>query len=119
VGGVKFIEHLGKLILMIDLRRCEFEDIVRIVKETKKLISVEPPASVLALTDVTGAHTSIMVSRVLKEFTTFNKPFIKASAVVGVVGILKVEFELVTKFTGRTFNLFETQDQAKEWLISQ
>jgi hypothetical protein len=119
MGGARFIEHDGKRILFIDFGGVEFEDLVGIIRESKKLISKEPPGSVLTLTNVAGARVNPMTSKVLKEFTKFNKPYVKAGAVIGAHGLLKLEFDLVMKFTGRVLGRFDTPEEAKAWLISQ
>lgn len=119
MGGVRFIEHEGKRILFIDFGGVEFEDLVGIIRECKKLIVKEVPGSVLTLTNVAGARVNPMTSKVLKEFTTFNKPYVKAGAVIGAHGLLKFEFDLVMKFSGRVLARFDNPEEAKAWLISQ
>ena len=119
MGGARFIEHDGKRILYIDFSGVEFEDLVGVIRECKKLIAKEAPGSVLTLTNVAGARVNPMTSKVLKEFTTFNKPYVKAGAVIGATGLLKLEFDLVIKFTGRVLARFEQPDEAKAWLVSQ
>lgn len=119
MGGVAFIEHAGRRILSIDLAHCELEDVARVIRESKKLIVKEAQGSVLTLTDVTGAHLNPMSTKMLKEFTAFNKPYVRAGAVVGVSGLLKVEFAIVMKFSGRNLARFPTPAEAKEWLVTQ
>jgi hypothetical protein len=117
--GVRFIEHRDKRILYIDFGGSELEEFVSIIKESKKLIAKEPHGSVLTLTNVTGAHLSPMASKVLKEFTTFNKPYVKAGAVLGASGLLKLEFDIVTKFSGRNLARFDAKESALDWLVAQ
>lgn len=119
MGGVRFIEYEGKRILFIDFGGVEFEDLVGIIRECKKLIAKETPGTVLTLTNVAGARVNPMTSKVLKEFTTFNKPYVKAGAVIGATGLLKLEFDIVMKFSGRVLARFDTPEEAKAWLISQ
>ncbi len=119
MGGARFIEHGGKRILFIDFGGVEFEDLVGIIRESKKLISHEPHGSVLTLTNVAGARVNPMTSKVLKEFTTFNKPYVKAGAVIGATGLLKLEFDIVMKFSGRALARFDQAEEAKAWLVAQ
>lgn len=118
-GNARFIEHKNKRILLIDFSRCELEEIVSIIREAKKLISMEPPASVLTLTNVTGTHNNAAVVRVMKDFTTFNRPYVKAAAVVGIEGLTKIVFDAILKFSGRTLVAHEDVDKAKDWLVEQ
>jgi hypothetical protein len=119
MGAVRFIEHRDKRILHIDFGGCELEEFVSIIKESKKLIAKEPHTSVLTLTNVKAAHISPMASKVLKEFTMFNKPYVKAGAVLGATGLLKLEFDIVTKFSGRKLARFDSPDEAMNWLVTQ
>lgn len=119
MGGARFIDHRDKRILFIDFGGCDLEEFVGIIKESKKLIAKEPHASVLTMTNVSGAHINPMASKVLKEFTTFNKPYVKAGAVLGATGLLKLEFDIVTKFSSRTLARFDNPEEAMNWLASQ
>jgi hypothetical protein len=119
MGGVRFIDHRDKRILHIDFGGCELAEFVSIIKESKKLIAKEAFASVLTLTNVTGAHINPMASKVLKEFTAFNKPYVRAGAVLGASGLLKLEFDIVMKFSGRKLARFDNPDEAMNWLVAQ
>ncbi|MCX6139205.1 MAG: hypothetical protein NTV54_17120 [Ignavibacteriales bacterium] len=119
MAGAKFIEHRGKRILFIDMSHCELDEIVHAVKETKKLISQQPLNSVFTLTDVRGTIPSSSITRVLKELTAFNKPYVQAGAIVGVDQLRKAVFAVVISFTGRNFSLFDEIEEAKNWLAQQ
>lgn len=118
-GSVKFIEHKGTRILLIVFARCEMEEIVAVVREGKKLIAAEPANSVLTLTDVTDARTNSAITRVLKEFTVHNKPYVKAGAVVGLDGLKKLIFDAVVAFSGRNLAAHDDIGKAKDWLAGQ
>jgi len=118
-GQVGFIEHKNKRILYIDFSNCELEDIVSIIGQSKQFISKESQGTVLTLTNVTDARNNAAVVRVLKEFTTFNRPFVKAGAVVGIDGLKKAVFEAIVKFSGRKLAVHEDVEKAKDWLVEQ
>ena len=119
MGHAKFIEFQGMRILSLDFMACELVDIVNVVQEAKKLISAEPKNSVLTLTNVTGAQYNAAVTRVMKEFTAYNKPFVIAGAVVGLDGFRRLVFEAVIQFSGRNLIVFEDEEKAKDWLVKQ
>jgi hypothetical protein len=54
----------------------------------------------------------------MKEFTKHNKPYVKASAVVGISGIKKIIFHAVMLFSGRKIHACDTLEQAKDWLAT-
>jgi len=58
---VKCIYHNGRQIIFLDFSGCNVEDFPTIIKEAEKLIRMEPPNSVLTLTDVTDAKYNLEV----------------------------------------------------------
>src|SRR5271169_738088 len=103
IGGVmdrvQFITHKGKRILYFDLSSCKFAEISDVIAEAKRTVAGQPPGSVLALTNVTDTELSKNSSAVIKDFTAHNKPFIKASAVIGVEGLRKVIYNAAMAFS--------------------
>jgi hypothetical protein len=55
----------------------------------------------------------------MKEYVASNKPYVVAAAVIGVTGMKQFIYNTVMKFSGRTIMLFDTIEQAKEWLAKQ
>ena len=115
---VRFIQHKGKEILLLDFSECKPEESYQVIEKAKALISTRPQQSLLTLTDVTNIRFDNILAERMKEFTAHNKPFVKAAAVVGVTGLKKILFEAVMIFSKRKLHAFETHDQAKEWLVS-
>jgi hypothetical protein len=118
MAKVEFIRYKEKGILLIDFSGTP-DDILPVIQEAKKRIAVQPLNSVLTLTDVTGSQFNNAVRDGLEALTLHNKPYVKAGAVVGVTGLRKVLYTVVMKFSGRNLPVFDTQDEAKEWLVAQ
>ncbi len=116
---VQFIEHKGKKILSFDFSGCKADDVAGIIKEAQTAIATQPPASVRVLTNVTDTEMSRATSDLMKGFTTFNKPYVACSAVVGVMGLKKVIYNAILVLTGRHIATFDTLEAAKEWLAAQ
>jgi hypothetical protein len=119
MSRVQFITHKGKRILYFDLSSCKIAEISAVVAEAKRTVAAQAPGSVLALTNVTDTELSKDSSAAIKDFTSHNKPFIKASAVIGVEGLRKVIYNAAMAFSGRTISAFATIEQAKDWLAAQ
>lgn len=115
---VQFIKHGGKEILFLNFSGCKPHEALPIIEEAKKAIRTRPEQSVLTLTDVTDMRFNEQVTAQMKEFTAHNKPYVKAAAVVGVVGIKKILFEAVMLFSKRKLHAFDAVGQAKDWLIT-
>jgi hypothetical protein len=117
IDRVKFIIHEGKEILYLNFSECKPDEAIEIIEESKKAIRTKPEQSVLTLTNVTNLRFDDRISDEMKRFTVHNKPYVKAGAVVGVVGLKKILFEAVLMFSKRKLHTFDTLDQAKEWLV--
>ena len=88
-------------------------------EEAHALIATHPPKSVLVLTDVSGStfdHTSIEDLRKLVER---NRPYVKASALVGLSALTRIIFRALMALTGRDIKAFETRAQAIDYLASR
>lgn len=111
--------HKGKTIFVMDIANTKPTESMQIIKAAEKESLVTPPKSVLFLTDVTNAHYDKESAEMLKDFAKKNTTHIKASAVVGAEGMRKVLLMGVSKFTGRNFKLFNTRNEALDWLATQ
>lgn len=106
-------------IILIDLSNAELEDMVVVLWNAGRLIRSEPPASVLTLTDVTGAHPTPAITRLMKEFVRDNGPHVKAAAVVGLSAVMRPIYEAVMLFSNRKIPAMRTREEALRWLLSR
>jgi hypothetical protein len=116
---VKFIIHKWRQILLLDISHCSLDEVIKIIDEAMGVIRSQPESSLLVLTNVTGAGYDLRVIEKLKESAGGNKPYVRASAVVGLDGLQKVVYNAVTIFSRRTFPVFDDIEEAKDWLIEQ
>ena len=116
----EFILYKGVQILNLDLIGSkDMAQNIAAFQLAKKLAMKEPLKSVRLLTDVTGAHYDSEGVGVIKEFSKATTPHNKASAVVGVEGIKRIIVQSLIKLTGRDIRLFNTREEALEWLAAQ
>jgi hypothetical protein len=116
---IEFIAHKGKLILLVDLSNCSAVEVETIVRRVPDVVMVRPPASVLILSDFTGASFNEEAVRAMKEAAVFDKPFIKRSAWVGARALPEEFSQSMREFSRRDFPIFETRDKALAWLIAE
>lgn len=118
---LRTLEHKGKQILFLDFSHNNSkEEYLPIIDAAKLWLKNKEPNSVLTLTDVTDAHFNADILTLLKELTSHNKPYVKAGAVVGITRPLaKLAYNTVMAFSKRTLPIFDTQDEAKDWLVKQ
>ncbi|MDM8518213.1 hypothetical protein QUF76_18600 [Desulfobacterales bacterium HSG16] len=69
--------------------------------------------------DATGAKFNKDAISVLVKFVKGNKPYIKAVAVVGIDGMLRIALGTVSRLSGRSFKMFKNRQTASKWLIQQ
>jgi dihydroxyacetone kinase DhaKLM complex PTS-EIIA-like component DhaM len=114
---VQFITHRGTKVLKVDLSHgASVEDNIGTLHKVKTVISTKPPRSLLILMDVTKTRFNISAVEELKNFSKFITPFVKASAVMGAVGII---YDAVVRLVGRDIARFDTEEQALDWLAEQ
>ncbi len=117
---VEFIEFKGQKILFQDYQNEKNPEII-----TARLdycldeIKVQPPKSILLLSNVTGTYYNQGLISKMKNFSSNISPYVKASAMVGVTGITKIFFNALVKLTGRDIKAHSSLDEAKEWLVAQ
>ncbi|HEY0150915.1 MAG TPA: hypothetical protein VGB92_02890 [Longimicrobium sp.] len=117
---VRFIEHRGARILLIDFSGLQkTEEILREVEVAREVVAGQRPASLRTLTHVKGARYTPPVMEALKQLTVHNKPYVTAAAVVGMEGLHRVLFRAVVLFSRRNIEAFDTMEEARDWLASQ
>jgi hypothetical protein len=116
---IRFIEHRGKRILLIDFSGSTPEQILGIVAEVQEQIAEQPRDSVLTLADFTGAQVDKAAATRIKEALVFDRPFVRRSAWVGTESLPKVFYENFKQFSQREFPTFNTRAEAMDWLVQE
>lgn len=115
---IRFIDHQGKKILLVDLSNCPLNQVEEIVRKVPDHITVQPLGSVLVLTDFSGASFDRDSIRAIKETAVFDKPFVKKSALVGIESLPASFYEELKSFSRRDMTVFKTRDAALAWLVA-
>ena len=117
---VRFVQHRGKSILMIDFSHLEqAEEILEVIRVAKQVVAKQPPASVRTLSNVYRARYTPPVMDAIKELAVHNRPYVTAAAVVGMEGLHRILFRAVVMFSRRNMESFDTVDAARDWLATQ
>jgi len=113
-----FIEHKGRRILRVDFSGLSPEQLVGATKHAMRAIAAEPLGSVRILTIANG-QLDEQSAEAIRRYAAHNKPYVRASAVVGASGFQKILVVSIKVVQGRTaLRNFESEDQAKDWLAS-
>jgi hypothetical protein len=122
MASVYELDHKGKTIVCLDIAGLQSRDkpeFHKLVAQAKQNIQKYSPKSALVITNVINTGFDTEVSGIIKEYAQHNTPYVKASAIVGIVGWSKVILMAVKAVTGRDFYLANTMEEAKEWLVKQ
>lgn len=119
MSRVHFVTHKGKQILEIDLSKCDEHGVITTIAEARQVIGRQPKASLLTLTNVAESMYNSKVRDALHEYAAANKPYVKAAALIGVSGLRKAMALALIAITGRRLMLFDTLEQARDWLAAQ
>ena len=115
---VRFIEHKGRQILLIDFAECQPNEFLERIRYARSVIGRQAPGSTRTLTVVTKARFNQQVSEAMKEYTAHNKPYVRVAAVVGLSGLQEIVYNVIIKLTGRNIATFSDVAVAKDFLAS-
>ena len=115
----RFVTYKGKQIGIVDFGYTTPAEAIAVMVEAGAQIRKLPPKSALILTDGTHAVYNMASAQALKEFSKGNTPYVKASAVTGIEGVMFILMQAVIRVTGRHYQLCKNRTEAMEWLISQ
>jgi hypothetical protein len=114
---VRFIAHQGKQILLVDLTHCSAEEVIELLPEVQRIVTAQPPKSVLTLSDLTGAQFNRAAVTRMKEVAVFDRPYVQRAALVGAESLPHVFYEALRTFSQREFHRFKTLEEAMDWLV--
>lgn len=115
-----FMEHRGVRMLVVDATNLrEFDDINAMIGRFESLIRGEPERSVRVVMLVAGLHYDRKSVGAIKGVFVRVQPWIRASCLVGVTGLQKVLLQVLNQVARRERPLFDTLEQAQDWLATQ
>ena len=125
MSGSRFIEHGNKQILLQDFSNLtDVDEGLRVVAAARGFVAAlaarpGPPPQLLVLTTVANSPFNPGLVEALKEIAVHHKPYVRASAIVGLTAVTRLMHRIVTMFSGRVIRAFETREQALDWLVQQ
>jgi hypothetical protein len=115
---VRFIDHQGKQVMLLDFSNCQAEDVSKVIVQAGPLIPKASPHSLLTLSDFTNVAIKDFSTRQLVTFAKGNGLYVKAAAVTGVSGLARSIMATTVVLTKRKILAFELRQQALDWLVS-
>ena len=87
------------------------------VRQADEEIQREPKGSVLVLIDLRDTVATGAVVSLFKESSALTNPYVRKHALIGVTGMKRFLADKVAKLARRPMRLFDTKEQALDWLI--
>ncbi len=120
MNRTQLIYYRGKQIFFHDYSTLQSgKEIEEVMNSVKAYIHVQAPMTVYSLASIEGMHFNNVIKDMFSELLKSNKPYVKASAIVGVTGLKQIVFNGIMKLTGRDVKAFSSMEMAKDWLASQ
>jgi hypothetical protein len=117
---VKFFEHAGKEILLVDFSHSnDVAGVKTVADECRRVIISRPFASVRTLVTVEGTWFDKETIQVSSDLAAHNRPYVVRSAVIGVTGLRQIAFNAIVALTRRNMRMFDSRDEALAWLVAE
>jgi hypothetical protein len=113
---IRFIEHKGQQILLIDFSNANAHQMLVLLDDIRTTVAEYPRDSLLTLADFTYATVDHAVAMKIKEVLTLDRPFVKKSAWVGAEHIPHAFMENFHSFSQREIVSFKARE-AMGWLV--
>jgi hypothetical protein len=112
----RFIMHNGKRIYLIDGEGLGPEAVIALCDQVEADVRSQPQGSVLTITNVKGVPMDHRLTDRLRRVAEGNRPYVKAAAITGLSPVQRFVVTTVKILARREFHLFDTVDQAKDFL---
>jgi hypothetical protein len=117
VERLRLIKHKGQVIFLIDFSHCAAKEILLLLDQIRADVARHTPGTMLILADFSGAKVDKRVATRMKEVLVLDRPYVKKSAWIGTESVPHVFYENFKNFSQRDFPMFNTREQALEWLV--
>jgi hypothetical protein len=115
---IRFVTHREQRILLLDFTGCSAEEVAALADRIPEVVTREPAGSVLAVGDFKDAEFSRDAVERIKIATALDRPHIKRAAWVLTANLPKALFDSIRSFSAREFPVFDTREEALDYIVS-
>jgi len=120
INTPRFIEYKNKQVVYIDFSNMrKAEEIYAAMEIAGAFIRKQPLKSLYTLTNLSGMFFNNEIFSRMTAYAKENNPYVKASAVVGMTGMMQIFYNSFTRLTGRDVKAFSSEIEAKEFLAGK
>ena len=113
----EIIRHKDVDIIYLDFTNMKDQvEILRLEDDGAELIQKQKFNSALTLTNMDGMFFNNEIRNHFSKIVKDNTPFVKASAVTGLNGLISIMYKSFVALTGRNIKLFKTKEEALDYL---
>jgi hypothetical protein len=120
--GAQFIEYKGQSIYYVDYSNIktndEFMSVIKQSNSFREKVKSEGKKNLLMLVDVSGSFVYGDVLTEIKKAGKITKEMTLKEAVVGISGGKKILLKIVQSFTNMNLKVFDSVEEAKDWLVN-
>ncbi|MCL2457067.1 MAG: hypothetical protein FWD19_05920 [Defluviitaleaceae bacterium] len=111
----------GKDFIFFDLSNFKRnEEFSQLIDEAKPRVAKYPPKSLYTITDIEGIDYDTTTKKLIAEWMTYNKPYVKYGVVIGIDEIKRVMVSAIFSLSGRkNMSQASSKEDAIERLLSQ
>lgn len=115
----KWIELNGKQIFYQDFSNYFFNEkaVIDELREVQIIVLSQPENSVLVLSNFLNTEITAALMPILNEASSKTKSHVHKTAVLGITGVKRTLGDLLSRITGQQLMYFNTELEAKEWLV--
>ncbi len=116
---IQWITHKGKKVLYSDFSGLFPEDAAKMLQELGEVIKKEPVGSILSLFNYENVHFSVNMLSAFNKATPEHTIYFKASASIGIKGLVKAMFDTAIKLAKQESKVFNNKEEALDWLATK
>lgn len=116
---IQWINHKEKRILYLDFSNMVPEQAIQMLSEVAIVEKKEPLGSILGLNNFENLHFNVSIINAFNKDIKENSARYKATANLGVVGLVKVMFDTASKLTKQEMKCFSRKEGALDWLTTK
>jgi hypothetical protein len=116
---LRFLTHCDRRVLLLDFTNCSPAEIAAISDEAPAVVTREPSGSVLVVADFSGAEFDRSAVEHIKIATAFDRGHVRRAAWVLTENLPKVLYDSVRQFSARDFPVFNTREEALDYVVSE
>ncbi|MFL5442281.1 MAG: hypothetical protein ACJ79W_24270, partial [Myxococcales bacterium] len=94
-------------------------DVVLLIGQARDFMEKQPKGEMLVLTDFTDSTFDREVANAMRALAEHHKPWVKASALVGLTPLMRLVYRSIVMLTRREIGVCETRAEAIAYLVGR